>query len=414
MKSIYFVAILAMLLFSMNSDSCAQKISTLESLGNQVEKLWEVTIPIAPTPNVPSGLIYAVLKNGIAALSPDGQTIYCYDFNGQLKWQAPGTQSNSFYGSLQSSVDGEYLYLSYAINEDVFTSAVYNAEGQLLWTSDYDSPFSISPSGKYLIALYDALDQSMSLTVLDLATGKMLWKVDRVPPHFYWQAAAGQNDKIIYYNGGKLKLFQLEDGKLLWEKSVEFESRADLSNVHISNMGNVISFNCFLTIDNYNRLRSDPKSIMYIFDEDSELLWHRVKTITPQKSNGGRVEGISHGGEYIAISDGARFSFYDIKTQKELWMIIENGLNLIAKFTKNILAFYPRISPASTKLITLKENGNIDNNHTLAEFIDFRYEQQANLLFKTDGLSNAMPIVVKKTNGQFVLEKFSVKLETIR
>ena len=264
MKSIYVVAMVAILIGAMKSESCAQKISTLEDFGKQVEKLWEVTIPIPPNPNHPSGLIYAPLKSGIAVLSVDGQSIYCYDYDGKLKWQAPGTQSGSFYGSLQSSADGEYLYLSYAIHEDVFNSAVYNAAGQLLWSATYDSPFEISPSGKYLIAIFDALDYSMPLTVLDLATGKMLWKLDVDFKNSYWQAAAGQNDKIAYYSGGTLKFFELKDGKQLWEKTVEFDPRADLGNVHISSMGNVTSFNCFFVGgQDYSPLRGQHYSPLF-------------------------------------------------------------------------------------------------------------------------------------------------------
>jgi len=414
MKSIYFVVMVAILIGAMKSESCAQKISTLEGFGKQVEKLWEVTIPMPPNPNHPSGLIYAPLKSGIAVLSVDGQTIYCYEFNGQLKWQAPGTQSGNFYGSLQSSADGEYLYLSYAIHEDVFNSAVYNAAGQLLWSATYDSPFEISPSGKYLIALFDALDYSMPLTVLDLATGKILWKLDIDFKNSYWQAAAGQNDKIAYYSGGALKFFELKDGKLLWEKPVEFDPRAEGSEVHVSSMGNAVAYDCYLSMGDDNRLRPDPKMVAYVFDENGNQLWNRNKPIIQEKSGGGRILGISDGGEYLAMTASIGLTLFDLTNKKELWTIFEGGLHTITKFTKYILAFYPRISPisTSTKIITLKEDGSIDNDYTLDQFIDFRYAQQASLLHLKNGLFKAAPIVVKKTDGQFVLFKFSMKLET--
>jgi len=412
MKSIYFVVMVAILIGAMKSESCAQKISTLEDFGSRVEKLWEVTIPIPPNPNHPSGLIYAPLKNGIAVLSVDGQTIYCYDYDGKLKWQAPGIQLNSSNGGLSSSADGEYLYLSYPLHEDAFTSAVYNAHGQLLWSATYDSSFEISPSGKYLIAIFDALDYSMPLTVVDLATGKTLWKLDIDFKNSYWQAAAGQNDKIAYYCGGALKFFELKNGKLLWEKPVEFDPRAEGSEVHVSSMGNVVAYDCYLSMSDDNRLRPDPKMVAYVFDENSNLVWNRNKPIIQGKSGGGRILGISNGGEYLAMTGSIGLTLFDLTNKKELWTIFEGGLHSITKFSKDMLTFYPRISPVSTKLITLKKDGSIDNQYALEQFIDFRYEQQTNPPHLKASLFNPMPVVVKKMDSQFVLSSFSMKLET--
>lgn len=414
MKSTYIVVTVAVLIGAMKSESCAQKISTLEDFGNRVEKMWEVTIPVPPNPNHPSGIIYASLKSGIAVLSVDGQSIYCYDYNGHLKWQAPGIQINSSNGGLSSSANGEYLYLNYPIHEDAFTSAVYNAAGQLLWSATYDSPFVISPSGKYLIAMFDAMDYSMPLTVLDITTGKMLWKVDTELKNSYWQAVAGQNDKIAYCSGGTLRLFELENGKLLWEKFVEYDPRAEGSEVHMSSTGNVVAYDCYLSMGDDNRLRLDPKMVTYIFNEDGNLIWNRNKPIIQGKSGGGRILGISDGGEYLAMAASIGLTLFELTNKKEIWTIFEGGLHSITKFTKAMLAFYPRISPISTKLIILKKDGNIDNQYILEQFIDFRYEQQSNLPYLKEHLVNPMPSVVKKVDGQFALSRFSMKLETTK
>ena len=167
-----------------------------------------------------------------------------------------------------------------------------------------------------------------------------------------------------------------------------------------------------MTIDNYNRLRADPKSVTYVFDENGDLLWHRVEAVIPQKTNGGRVEGISDAGEYIAVSDGARFSLYDIKTQKELWnIIIESGLNLIMIFTKDILAFYP-IPEGKTKILTLRKDGTLDDNYTITQFIVFSYDMQSKLYLLQESLPKVAPILVKKYADQFVLSRFTMKLKT--
>ena len=403
MKSIYVVAMVAILIGAMKSESCAQKISTLEDFGKQVEKLWEVIIPIPPNPNHPSGLIYAPLKSGIAVLSVDGQSIYCYDFNGQLKWQAPGIQINSSNGALYSSAAGEYLYLSYPIHEDAFTSAVYNADGQLLWSAIYDSPFVVSPSGNYLISMYDGLDQSMPLTILDIVSGRILWQINLLPSHPYWQAAAGQNDKMAYYNAGSLRLYDLKTGHLIWAKNVEAEPKGDVGELHVSLEGNVISYsNLKGAIDNEQR-------VIYFFNENGELVWRRTQPFIPNKTNGGLVGGISEDGEFVNINDLSDFSIYTIKSQKKLLTITENPPSGITMFTQEAIAFYPW--KEGTRVMTLTKYGTIKNDYTLNQFIDFRSEKRSLYFNKVQNDSQFTAMLIELVNNQFALSKFNLKLQ---
>jgi hypothetical protein len=403
MRAIRLMTSAVVLIAIINSSSYCQKISTIESFGEQAEKLWEVTIPITPNRNDLSGVVYALLKTGIAVLSPDGKTIYCYDYNnGQLKWQAPGIQIESSNGGLSSTNDGEYLYLAYPIHEDAFTSAVYNADGQLIWSATYDSPFEISPSGNYLISMYDGLDQSMPLMILDLASSNILWQINLTPPHLHWQAAVGRNDKIAYYNAGLLKLYDLKTGKMLWAKDVEMEPRGDIGEVHISYTGNVISYSNFV-----GKLGNE-KRIIYIFNEDGELLWRRVQPFIPGKTNGGIVGGISEEGELININDIGEFSIYEIKNHKKLWTITDNPPSGITMFTKDFIAFFPW--KEGTRIITLNDDGTIKHDHRLNQLIDFRHEKQGRYFADVQKVLDITPILVKKISGKLALSKFNLML----
>lgn len=403
MKSIKLIVLGLSLYCFTYSESYCQRIATIQDLGNQVEKLWEVSIPMPPNPNNPLGLIYAPLKTGIAVLSVDGQSIYCYDYNGQFKWQAPGIRINSSNGSLFSTITGNYLVLIYPISEDEYTLTAYNADGQLLWSSTYQNFFSFSPSGKYLFSNHNPSGGD-NLIVLDIATGKKLWHLNGP---YWWQAAAGLNDKIAYYSGGFLKVFQLNDGKLLWEKPVEFDPREDFGQVHISLQGNVMAYDNTIITGKYNTLTPDSKRVTYIYNDTGELLWQRTQAAVPEKPNPGRVEEISESGEYIAISYGGLVAIYDIKSHKELWTLNESGLNLITMFTKDIIAFYPNL-PATTTILTLKKDGALDNKYNLDQFIDLSYEKRGGQKQNAPGI---MPIVVKAANSQMVLSKFGLKFE---
>jgi outer membrane protein assembly factor BamB len=408
MKSRKLIELATAIFITMTSTAYCQKIARIEDLGSRVEKMWEVAIPIQPNKNHPSGIIYALLKSGVAVLSPDGKTIYCYDYNnGRLKWQAQGIQINSSNGGLYSTADGEYCLLGYP-DETAYTHAIYNANGQLLWQASNESPFVISPSGNYLFSTYLPVDGDLSLEVLELKTGKKLWRADLPERYFYWQAATGLNDKIAYYNGGALKLFQLEDGRMLWEKTVNFDGRADVGAVHLSRTGNVVAYDCFLTTDDYGRLSSNQQIVTYVFDEDGNMLWNRTKKVISGRADGGRIKGISGGGEYIAVNTAAGLSVYDIKTQKELWTVLESGLHSLKVFTKNILTFSPRI-PESTKLIILKADGSISGNYTLDQLVDFRYENGTNLFSSKGDITGGNAVVVTKSHGEFILSKFAMR-----
>jgi len=405
MKSRMLIELAIATLITMSSTVYCQKIAKIEDLGSRVEKLWEVNIPIQP--NRQGSLMYAVLTTGIAVLSPEGKTIYCYDYNnGQLRWQAPAIQINSSNGAIYSTADGEFLLLRYPHNEVEITTAIYTNDGQLLWSALYEALFSISPSGNYLISERRLSGGSMPLTVLDLTSGNRLWQIDPPKSYGHWEAASSKDDKIVYYNGGALKLFQLSDGKLLWERNVEFDPRTDDGSVHISRMGNVISYDATIGI-----LRN-KKQVTHVFNDEGELLWQRTRPNIHGKSNGGRIKGISDGGEYIAIKDGSRFSVYDIKKEQELWTLTEAGLSSIRIFTKEVLIFPPK--PQETRSITLREDGTIQNRHTLNQFIDFRCGKESGLISKKESTCELAPIIVSKTDGQFVLSKVNVDFSAIK
>jgi len=402
MKSRMLIELVITTLLTMSSTLYCQKIAKIEDLGSRVEKLWEVAIPIQPNKNHPTSIAYALLKTGIAVLSPDQKTISCYDYNsGQLIWQVP----NSTNGGIYSTVNGEYLF-SQARDEGGSEIAVYSSDGQQLWHSIQDGSFyRISPSGRYLITEYSFTTPGV-LKVLELSTGKKLWQLDEVS---WWQAEAVLNDRIAYYQRDKLKYFKLDNGELIWEKPVEFDPRSDFGQVHVSLQGNVIAYDN--SILNSIRDYDDYKRTMYVFDDSGELLWQRSKAAIRGQSNGGTVKAVSENGEYIAIPDGSRFSIYDISKQSELFTLVERPFGPITMFTNELIAFYPNLSTQTTKIVSLRNDGTLSNKYELEQFIDFSYDRRTGGFLPGREKSEIAPVVVKNINGHIVLSKVSLSLE---
>jgi hypothetical protein len=396
MKTITSIVILIFLGIRANLDLYSQEISTPIKVGNQAKKIWEIKVPRLSVKQ--KELRYAVLKDGVAVLSHDDKTLLCYDYKNQLIWQAPTMANKGRIDGLASSSDGQYLLLSYIVGyEGPFMSAIHNANGKLLWKATYNSPLVICPSGGYLISFHSSLDW-MPPIVLNITNGTILWEDDA--DLWWWHAAVSRNDKLAYYNRGKLKLFDLKNGQLLWEKPVKFSSPLDNGKVHISEMGNVISYN------NYMADYSDRR-ITYVFDSKGDALWQRTTTMVAGKTNGGIPTAISQKGELIAIDDIGKFAIYSTKIHKEILTLPGDDYHSIFEFTKEFLACRPQ--KQLIRLITFMENGTNVKDYILDGFMNIEYEDD--LYFGSDQESSDITFrVLQKTNAHFILSQFSLKL----
>lgn len=400
MKTKNLILKLVALSFAMSFSSHSQKISSLEDLGNRVEKSWEVKIPVA-SPNS-ERLEYAILKDGLAILSPDYESITCYGFDGQLKWQVPSV-INSTNGGLQRTPNGDFFCHTIILNEDKFTCAVYNAKGQLLWHATYDSPLDVTPSGKYLVSNYDGLDGSMPLTVFDLPTGKQLWQTEshQKQGSGYWQAGVSVDDKLAFYNAGLLRLYDLSRGEIRWEKKLELEIRRALVKVFISRQGNVVAINYRIGT------RENDKRLTMIYDSAGQVLWERSEPISIGKNNGGIVFGISADGEYININNIGEFAIYEIRTQKKIFAITENAPGGIAIFSKNLIAFFP--TERGTRLLVLNHDGTLRHDYELNEYVEFNFEPPFEHVAQDMAVNQIATYKLKFDNGGCEVAKFHLK-----
>ncbi|NUO79271.1 PQQ-binding-like beta-propeller repeat protein [candidate division KSB1 bacterium] len=401
MKSKSLIGMLVSMSFVMSFSLHSQKISSLEDLGSRVEKLQEVKIPIAQSNNEKPE--YSILKNGISVLSADYKSIECYSFDGQLRWQAQSV-INSTNGGLQGTPNGDFFCHTIILNEDKFACAVYNAEGQLLWHATYDSPLDITPSGKYLVSNYDALDGSMPFMVFDLSTGKVIWQVEpqQKQGHGYWQAGVSLDDKLIFYNAGSLRLYDLSSGEIRWVKKLELEVKRDLVKVFISRLGNVVAANY------RSGTRGNEKRSIVIYDSSGLVLWKKSESISIGKNNGGVVFGISAEGEFININNIGEFAVYDIRNQQKLFAITENAPGGIAVFSKRLIAFFP--TEKGTRLLVLNHDGTLAHDYELKEYVEFKYEQPLEHVVQGKAVNHVVLYQLKFENSSFKVSKFHLKL----
>lgn len=339
----------------------AQQSLKIEDLGSKAKKDWQLQLDLQPT--LSGHYEYAVLKNGMVTYSQNIQTLSCVDFNGRKLWEKiweePQIRSRT---TLTASPDGEYLYAYRLTGEEQGISAIWNIRGDMIWQQDGEyGYFNISPSSKYMFTYYSRLNPK-PLKVLEIKTGKTLWELEKAS---YWQAAASQNDKLVYYTHRSLQLFELATGKLIWEKAVEsdIQKHFDTSRIHISKDGRTITLQAMYTPD---------KGIeTYVFDSEGQTLWRMNKKVIPGETNGGIIRAISDDGKFIAMSDLQRFALFSSNNPDPVWVVNERMRpQYIQEFANGMLAFRPHSN--RTRVMVLNADGTINHDYLFSQRIEFK------------------------------------------
>lgn len=158
--------------------------------------------------------------------------VYCLDLStGKILWQkearkgkpdSPVHLKNS-YASETPVTDGKYVYANFG-NVGLYC---YDFEGNLKWSRDWEqvpTRFSWGPAAsptlyKDRLYLVNDNEQASYLLCLDAAAGKEVWKIPRKERStwatpFVWETP--QRTEIVTAGSGKVRSYDLE-GKLLWE-----------------------------------------------------------------------------------------------------------------------------------------------------------------------------------------------------
>lgn len=351
------IIVLSFILCLYGCDVFSQQRLSIEDLGPQAQKEWQLQLDVQPS--LSKEYPYAVLRNGVVTYSKDTQTLTCVDFEGRKLWEKSGIPSPNY---PIAPPNGEYLYTYRLTGEEKGISTIWNTQGEMLWQHDGEyGYFEISPSGKYMFSYYSYLNPS-PLKVLDIKTGTSIWELERVS---YWQAAASENDRLVYYEDKEsfLKLYELSTGRLLWEKSIGTQNN-HYGSVHMSDSGCTIVFQ-----DN-----SNPKMerYTYIYDGKGNLLWEMTKQRQRAITNGGIVRAVSDDGQFLAMSDLHRFMLFSIDQPDPIWALDERMRpQYVQEFADGVLAFRPHPNN-TTRVMVLDATGAIKNDYLFLQRIEFK------------------------------------------
>ena len=367
--------ILSLILSCYSCNLFSQQRSRLQDLGSKAKKEWQLQLDLQPS--LSGEYEYALLKNGVVTYSQNTKTLFCMDFNGQKIWGKSGIPSPTV---PIASPDGEYLYIyRLTVPEgQKGIGSIWTKDGDMLWQQE-GQYYQISSSSKFLVAYYSRLNP-MPLKVLDIKTGQTLWEREGA---FYWQAAASENERLVYYTHRSVKLFDLKTGKLIWEKTIEsdVQKNLDTSRIHMAKNGKTIALQAMYLPDNGIET--------YVFDTQGQILWRRNKKVIPGKTNGGIVRAISDDGRFIAMSDLQGFTLFSTDKPEPVWEINERMKpQYIQKFANGVLAF--RSHPQNkTRVMLLNADGTIKQDYHFSQKINFNipWSQKALVVEpKPDGL----------------------------
>jgi len=365
--------ILSLILSCYSCNLFSQQRSRLQDLGSKAKKEWQLQLDLQPS--LSGEYEYALLKNGVVTYSQNTQTLSCIDFNGRKLWEKTDIPPRIY---PIASPDGEYLYTYRLTGEERGVSSIWTKDGDMLWQQE--GPFyKFWSSSKFLVSHYSRLNSEL-LRVLDMKTGEKLWEGENA---LYWQVAASENDRLVYYTHRSVKLFDLKTGKLIWEKTIEsdVQKNLDTSRIHMAKNGKTIALQAMYLPDNGIET--------YVFDTQGQILWRRNKKVIPGKTNGGIVRAISDDGRFIAMSDLQGFTLFSTDKPEPVWEINERMKpQYIQKFANGVLAF--RSHPQNkTRVMLLNADGTIKQDYHFSQKINFNipWSQKALVVEpKPDGL----------------------------
>ena len=306
---------------------------------------WKVTIPgrghstpviwgdkMFLTTAVPTGKTTApppAAEGGGGRRGPGGGTakgeehkfvVMCLDRrSGKILWErtakvaTPHEGYHRAYGSFASNsptTDGQRVYAWFG-SRGIFA---YDLDGKLIWSKDFP-PMKMrlefgegaTPviAGDRLILNFDA-EADSSIQVLDKNTGKELWKQSRDEQSSWSQPLVvrhGGKDQVIVAASKKVRSYDLETGKLIWE-CAGLGSNVIPAPVHRNGVVYVMSGH------------RDPNFMAIKLGREGDLTGTDAILWTNQRGNSYTPSPVLDGNKLYMVTDNGQLSALDVDTGK--------------------------------------------------------------------------------------------------
>jgi outer membrane protein assembly factor BamB len=349
MRGSVLVPGMAVVLVMTHAEVQAQRGARLQEVDPQARTRWSATLPISPED------AYTVIGDQVAALTRDGRSIRFYAATGDVVREAalPFPAAD-----LAAAPSGTNLLATDSPSEDHHTFVILGSGGETLWSATLDSTLSFTPSGRFLVADFDALDSSQPPTAYRVESGEVVWTDSNRP--YYWQAAAAQNDTLVYYRRGAIALIDLESGATLWEKSVPVDAVHGFPRVWISRNGKLVVLQALQSVE------TEETALTQAYDERGQLLWEKRVRSEPGTRKGATVRALSEDGALLALADAGDLALARASDGTEVARVVGRGVRSIVAFTRELAALK---QASGTRLLRMAPTGAVVDDLALAESI---------------------------------------------
>jgi hypothetical protein len=336
-----------------------------------------------------SSRAHALLENGLAVLSRNGQTIRLYEESGALRGESTSEVPLDF---LDSPASGEVFMGLRRLSEDEVVHVLFGLDGRPLWQRTLGSVLRFSPSGAFLYTTFDVIDSSQHPAVFDALSGEEVWSSVAVP---YWQMAVAANDTMAFYTPKELQLINLETGEAHWSRRVDGDSKHDLGSVTISLNGERIATRTHLDVESDWRVR------LRVTGRDGRTLWERTSRPVTDVTNGGTLQGFSDDGRLLAVRDIGSLSVLRSADGEVVSSLEEPRLCCITAFTRDLLVLRP--IPGKTRFLRLADTGEIRNDSTLDVALKFIYKVEKQSAKGAVALGSYQALQTERSSGEIRL-----------
>jgi hypothetical protein len=350
---------------------------------------WTVAVPL-PSPEA----YPIVLEDAIGVHVPYWEVLSLYDLAGRLRSEVHLAEPPA---SLTASPRGDALLGTTRVGEGRYEHQVIDLQGRLLWSARLPHDLWFSPSGDFLVPIFNELASRQPPAAYRATAGEKAW-ADEAAASGRWYLAAAANDRLACYQHERLRLIDLANGETLWQQPIEVGHIGGVGDLRISADGRTI------VVQNVEGTASGERRVTRVFDGAGTRRWEVARQPVPGQSNGGVLAGVSADGSLVAFDDLDHVSVVRAKDGREIWRLPERGRFRVRAFTDRalVLGWADRL-----RVLAFDGEGTLSSDRSASLPLQFRLRRAD----ADGGAGEVRALLVRREDKSVKVTEFALGLE---